>query len=61
MEVELYHGVLFFFFTFSCICMQRETKQDGRTERISIDTDRQLDLELPSIENGTDKLQSKYF
>ena len=52
--------VFCFFFTFSSICIQRETKQDGRTERISIETDRQLDLELPSTENGTDKLQSKY-
>ena len=38
----------------------REAKKDGRTERIAIETDQQLELELPSIFNGRDKLQCKY-
>ena len=32
----------------------RETKKDGRTERISIETNYQLELELPSILYGKD-------
>ncbi|CAB3990798.1 Hypothetical predicted protein, partial [Paramuricea clavata] len=37
--------------------LNRETKKDGRTERISIETNYQLELELPSILYGKDKLQ----
>ena len=35
----------------------RETKREGRTERYSIETDHQLESELPSILSGKDKLQ----
>ena len=38
------------------IQLNRETKTSGRTERISIGTDGQLALELPSIVSGTDRL-----
>ena len=41
------------------VFIQRETKQDGRTERISIDTDHQVELEFPPILCGSDKLQRK--
>ncbi|XP_022787694.1 uncharacterized protein LOC111327719 [Stylophora pistillata] len=37
--------------------LNRETKKDGRTERISIETDQQLELELPPILTRCDKLQ----
>ena len=37
----------------------RETKENGRTERISIETDHQLELEFPAILYGSDKLQRK--
>ena len=37
----------------------RETKQNGRTEQISIEKDHQLELEFPPILYGSDKLQRK--
>ena len=37
----------------------RETKNSGRTDRIAIETDDQLALELPDIVNGKDRRQSK--
>lgn len=37
----------------------RESKRDGRTERYIIETDHQLELELPSILSGKDKLQGE--
>ena len=52
-----YFAVTFFFTDF----IHRETKHDGRTERISIDMDHQLELEFPPILCGSDKLQRKYF
>lgn len=39
------------------ISLNRETRCDGRTERIAIATNMQLELELPSIVSGIDKLQ----
>jgi len=42
------------------VSLNRETKQNGRAERISIETDHQLELEWPLILNGSDKLQRKY-
>ena len=42
------------------VFFKRESKKDGRTERISIETDKQLELEIPSILTGQDKLQRKY-
>ena len=38
---------------------KRESKKDGRAERISIDTDHQLEIEFKSILSGKDKLQRK--
>ena len=37
----------------------RETKINGRTERIAIETDQQLALEMPEIVYGRDRLQSE--
>lgn len=39
------------------VSLNRETKENGRTERISIETDHQLELEFPAILYGSDKLQ----
>ena len=39
------------------IVENRQTKKDGRAERYIIETDHQLELELPSILNSNDKLQ----
>ncbi|XP_044172245.1 uncharacterized protein LOC122956628 [Acropora millepora] len=41
------------------VSLNRETKENGRTERISIETDHQLELEFPAILYGSDKLQCK--
>ena len=38
------------------IQLNKETKTNGRTERISIERDKQLALEMPTIINKTDKL-----
>ena len=42
-----------------CLLGYRETKTNGPVERIAIETDRQLGLELPAIINGPDKLQGE--
>jgi thioredoxin-related protein len=42
-----------------CNLIYRETKTNGRTERIAIETDQQLALELPEIVYGRDRLQSE--
>ena len=41
------------------IKLNRGSRVSGRQERYTIDTDKQLELEMPSILNGTDKLLSK--
>lgn len=40
--------------------LNRGSRISGRQERYTIDTDKQLELEIPSILNGVDKLLSKY-
>lgn len=47
--------------TFLSICLlgYGETKSNGCVERMAIETDRQLGLELPAIINGPDKLQGE--
>ena len=37
----------------------RDSKRDSRTERYIIETDDHLELELPSILSGKDKLQGE--
>ena len=46
-----------FFGTF--LLKNRESKREGRTERYGIEKDHQLELELPSILSGKDKLQGE--
>ena len=41
------------------IKLNRGSRVSGRQERYTIDTDKQLELEMPSILNGTDELLSK--
>ena len=41
------------------IKLNRGSRVSGRQERYTIDTDKQLELEMPSILDGTDKLLSK--
>ena len=41
------------------IKLNRGSRVSGRQERYTIDTDKQLELEMPSILNGTDKLLSE--
>ena len=41
------------------IKLNRGSRVSGRQESYTIDTDKQLELEMPSILNGTDKLLSK--
>ena len=41
------------------IKLNRGSRVSGCQERYTIDTDKQLELEMPSILNGTDKLLSK--
>ena len=43
------------------IIKNRQAKKDGRAERFVIETDHQLELELPSILNGNDKIQRELF
>ena len=43
----------------TCYPNNRESRTNGKTERFAIETDHQLQLELPSISNGNDKLQRK--
>lgn len=40
--------------------LNRGSRISGRQERYTIDTDKQLELEIPSILIGVDKLLSKY-
>ena len=42
------------------INLSRATRSSGRNDVYSIDSDKQLELELPSILNGTDRLLRKY-
>ena len=41
------------------IKLNRGSRMSGRQERYTIDTDKQLELEMPSILNGADQLLSK--